>query len=309
MRVVFMGTPTFAVATLDALYNRGHEVAMVLTQPDRPVGRGRKLTPPPVKTRAVELGVKVFQPRRVKETESIGRVVQVNPDVIVVVGYGQIIPMEIYTYPELGCLNVHASLLPHYRGAAPINWAIARGESVTGITTMKISKRLDAGSILLKRDTPIGPLERASELSARLAVMGSKLLLETLDGLATSTVVSKPQKEEDATYAPILKRQDGLIDWSTSAVNVFNRLRGFDPWPGSFTSFRGMKLNIRWALPVASSTEKPGEIRAFDEGFVVGCGGGSALAVETVQPANRNCIGADEFVRGYHPVSGEKLGE
>ena len=309
MRVVFMGTPAFAVATLDALHARGHDVASVFTQPDRPAGRGRKLSPPAVKARALELGLEVLQPARVKETESVERIQQINPDAIVVVGYGQIIPAAIFDFPRLGCVNVHASLLPRYRGAAPINWAIARGETVTGVTTMRIAKRLDAGDMLLKRETPIGPRETASALSARLAPIGAELLLETLDGLAAGTVTGMPQNEQEATYAPIMKREDGKISWGLAAAEIFDRLRGFEPWPGSYTSFRGKRLHIRWALPHDGAGGDPGEIAASDEGFGVGCGQESWLAVETVQLEGKNRIAADEFLRGYRPAPGEKLGE
>ena len=309
MRVVFMGTPAFAVATLDALHERGHDIALVFTQPDRPVGRGRKLSPPPVKAGALELGLGVFQPTRVKEAESIERVEQISPEVIVVVGYGQIIPASIFDFPRLGCVNVHASLLPRYRGAAPINWAIVRGETVTGVTTMRIAKRLDAGDMLLKRETPIGPSETASELSARLAPIGAELLLATLDGLAAGEITGTPQNEHEATYAPMMKREDGAIDWGLSANEIFNRLRGFDPWPGSYTRFRGKRLHIRWALPVDTTVGEPGEITASDDGFRVACADGSALAVETVQLEGKNRVSAAEFVRGYHPAPAEKLGE
>ena len=309
MRVVFMGTPGFAAATLDALHQRGDDVALVFTQPDRPVGRGRKLSAPPVKARALELGLEVFQPNRVKDAASIERIDSIRPDAIVVVGYGQIIPAAIFDCPGLGCINVHASLLPRYRGAAPINWAIARGETVTGVTTMRIAKRLDAGDMLLKRETPIGPLETASELSARLAPMGAHLLLETLDAIAAGTVTGEPQNDQESTYAPIMKREDGLIDWGLPAPEIFNRLRGFDPWPGCYTSFRGKRLHIRWALAVDKAAGEPGEIISVDSGFRVACGGTTSLAVEAVQLEGKKRVVAAEFLRGYRPAPGEKLGE
>ncbi len=309
MRVVFMGTPAFAVATLDALHERGDDIALVFTQPDRPVGRGRKLSAPAVKARALELGLEVFQPHRVKDAASIARIDSIRPDAIVVVGYGQIIPAAIFDFPGLGSINVHASLLPRYRGAAPINWAIARGETVTGVTTMRIAKRLDAGDMLLKRETPIGPLETASELSARLAPMGADLLLETLDALAAGTVTGETQNEQESTYAPIMKREDGLIDWSLPASEIFNRLRGFDPWPGSYTRFRGKRLHIRWGPAVDKAAGEPGEITSIDSGFRVGCGGATSLSVEAVQLEGKKRVAAAEFLRGYRPAPGEKLGE
>ncbi len=309
MRVVFMGTPAFAVATLDALHERGDDIALVITQPDRPVGRGHKLSPPAVKARALELGLRVFQPNRVKGAESIERIESIKPDAIVVVGYGQIIPAAIFDSPGLGCINVHASLLPRYRGAAPINWAVARGETVTGVTTMRIAKRLDTGDMLHKRETLIGPLETAAELSVRLAPMGADLLLETLDALAEGKLSGEPQDEQQATYAPIMKREDGLIDWGLPAPEIFNRLRGFDPWPGSYTRFRGKRLHIRWALAVDEATGAPGEITSAAVGFRVGCGGATSLAVEAVQLEGKKRVAAAEFLRGYHPAPGEKLGE
>lgn len=309
MRVVFMGTPTFAVATLDALYSCGHQVVLVVTQPDRPVGRGQKLNYQPIKLRALKLGLEVFQPLRVVEEKSVDRILKTKPDVIVVVGYGQILPREIFEFPGYGCLNVHASLLPSYRGAAPINWAIAKGESVTGVTTMRIGEGLDTGDVLLKRETMIKSTECAPELSSRLAVMGAELLLETIDGLITNAIVGQPQNEKNATYAPILKRKDGQIDWETSAEDIFNRMRGFDPWPGSYTSFRGKRLHVRWASPIGNVSEGPGEIGVSGKSLVIGCGNGSGLTIEKIQLEGKNPIKADEFTRGYRPISGEKVGE
>ncbi len=312
MRVVFMGTPAFAVATLDALHRRGDEVSLVFTQPDRPAGRGRKLTPPAVKARALELGLPVFQPRRVKEPESLERIEAIVPEAIVVVGYGQIIPDTIFNLPRYGCINVHASLLPKYRGAAPINWAVANGETVTGVTTMRIAKRLDTGDMLLRREVEIGPDETASALAARLAPIGAELLLETLDGLASGTVIAAKQDNDEATFAPILKRQDGWIDWSLSARQIFDRVRGFEPWPGTYTSFRGKRLHIRKAHPATSqtpATAMPGAIVAVQEDFLVACGHDSALAVEEVQLEGKNRISSNEFRRGYRLADGEKLGE
>ncbi len=312
MRVVFMGTPPFAVATLDALHRRGDEVSLVFTQPDRRAGRGRKLTPPPVKARALELGLPLFQPRRVKDPESLERIEAIAPEAIVVVGYGQIIPDTIFNFPKYGCVNVHASLLPKYRGAAPINWAVVNGETVTGVTTMRIAKRLDVGDMLLKREVSIGPDETASALSERLAPIGAELLLETLDGLASRTVIAEKQDNDEATFAPILKRQDGWIDWSLPARQIFDRVRGFEPWPGTYTSFRGKRLHIRTAHPATSqtpATAMPGAIVAAQEGFLVGCGDDSTLAVEEVQLEGKNRISSTEFRRGYHLADGEKLGE
>ena len=223
MRTVFMGTPELAVPTLETLLEQGHEIAAVMTQPDRPAGRGGNLRSSPVKSKALELGIPVEQPARVKAPEVLERLRQLSPEVIVVVGYGQILPRSILDLPRWGCVNVHASLLPKYRGAAPINWAIANGETVTGVTTMLIEKRLDAGDMLLKREVEIGPLESAPELAGHLARVGADLLVETLAALEQGTLAGEKQDENEATYAPILKRQDGWIDWNLTAGEIVNR--------------------------------------------------------------------------------------
>jgi len=304
-----MGTPAFAAPALAALPAAGHETALVVTQPDRPAGRGRHLTPPPVKAKAIELGLPLFQPARVREPEVLRRLEQQAPDVIVVVGYGQLIPQSIIDLPRFGCVNVHASLLPKYRGAAPIQWAIANGESRTGITTMQIEKRLDAGDILLQHETGIGPEETASELAARLAPMGAELLVETLQGLQSGTVVPKKQDEDQATYAPILKREDGLISWTLPAAEIANRIRAFDPWPGGYTAFREKRLQLRKVRVGEPFRAKPGTISLAGGRLRVCCGEGSALLVEEVQLEGKNRVGAEEFARGYHLKENETLGE
>jgi methionyl-tRNA formyltransferase len=307
MLAVFMGTPPFAVPTLEALAQR-HQVAVVITQPDRPAGRGQKLTPPAVKVRAVELGLPVYQPEKIRTPEALERLRQIAPAIMVVVGYGQIIPQTIIDLPPLGIVNVHASLLPKYRGAAPINWAIVNGETTTGVTTMRIEKRLDAGDILLRRETEIGPGETAPELAERLAPMGAGLLLETLDGLAAGSITPEKQNEAEATYAPILKREDGWIDWQRPAPEIFNRVRGFEPWPGAYTSFRGKRLHIRRAHPLTGVSLAPGRV-STREGFRAGCGGGTALQFEQLQIEGKQRVAADDFVRGYRPAEDEVLGE
>lgn len=309
MNTVFMGTPEFAVPTLQALVRHGHAVGSVFTQPDRPAGRGKKLTPSPVKSAALELELPVDQPERVRHPDALARLRELAPEVIVVVGYGQIIPQRIIDLPKYGCVNVHSSLLPKYRGAAPMNWAIANGETETGVTTMQIVKKLDAGDMLLKAKVAIGPEETAAQLSARLAPIGAKLLLETLDGLAAGTITPEPQDDAASTYAPIMTRADGLIDWTMSANTIFNRLRGFDPWPGAYTSFRGKRLHIRWAVPDSAAAPAPGAILPDGRTFLAGCGGGTALRVSEVQLEGKNRVSAADFLRGYHPAEGELLGQ
>jgi methionyl-tRNA formyltransferase len=308
MLVVFMGTPSFAAPTLEALHRRGHRVAAVFTQPDRPAGRGQKLTPPPVKAKALELGLAVYQPEKIRAPEALECLRGIAPEFIVVVGYGQIIPRAIRELPRYDIVNVHSSLLPKYRGAAPINWAIANGETVTGVTTMRIEARLDAGDILLRRETAIGPAETAPELAGRLAPLGAELLLETLDGLVAGTITPQKQDEAEATYAPILKREDGWIDWRRPAGEIFNRIRGFDPWPGAYTGFRGKRLHVRRAHPLTGVSLPPGVVSIRD-GFQAGCGGGTALRFEELQLEGKQRISADDFVRGYRPAEHELLGE
>jgi len=309
MRVVFMGTPAFAVPSLSALVTAGHSVELVITQPDRPVGRKQTLTPPPVKVRATELGLSVFQPRRVKSADSFQKLQGIAPDVIVVVGYGQIIPQRILDLPPHGCINVHASLLPKYRGAAPINWAIANGETKTGVTTMKLVFKLDAGDMLLKCDTPIGPEETAEQLFERLAPMGAELLIETLAGLEAGNIVAEPQKEDEATFAPILKREEGEIDWNLEASRIYDRLRGFTPWPGVYTYFRDRRLQIHRAQALDEAGQGPGRVSTQGGRLRVGCGESSSLAVDEVQTEGKKRIAASDFVRGYRPEEGELLGE
>jgi len=308
MLAVFMGTPPFAVPTLEALVRHGDTVAMVITQPDRPAGRGRKLTASAVKHKALQLGLPVYQPEKIRAPEALDRLREIAPQIIVVVGYGQIIPQTIIDLPRYGIVNVHSSLLPKYRGAAPMNWAIANGETTTGVTTMRIEKRLDAGDMLLKRETAIGPAETAPELAERLAPMGAELLIETLEGLAAGAITPGKQNEAAASYAPILKREDGWIDWQRTAPEVFNRIRGFDPWPGAYTSFRGKRLHVRRAHPLTDTSLPPGSI-STEQGLRAGCGGGTALQFDELQLEGKQRISAGDFARGYRPADGEVLGE
>jgi methionyl-tRNA formyltransferase len=301
-----MGTPQFAVASLAALA-REHNVAAVYTQPDRPAGRGREIAMSPVKQAALACGLPVRQPVRVREAGVLEELRSDAADVIVVVGYGQIIPQSIIDLPRLGIINVHASLLPRYRGAAPIQWAIAEGETRTGVTTMQIDAGLDTGDMLLAWETEIGPDERAPELSSRLSTAGASLLIETLSGLDAGTITPRPQDDAQATLAPILKKEDGRIDWGWPAFKIYNRLRGFDPWPGAWTTFRGQTLQIRNARP-AEGPLAPGEIRSEGKRVLVGCGEGTALELIEVQLEGRKRVPAADFVRGVRLSDNETLG-
>jgi methionyl-tRNA formyltransferase len=309
MRVVFLGTPQFAVPTLDALLSAGHSISAVYTQPDRPKGRGRELAQSPVKQAALAHGLSVFQPERIRRPENVDAIRLMNPDVMVVVGYGQIIPQSIIDIPRHGILNVHASLLPKYRGAAPIQWAIANGETATGVTIMRIDAGLDTGDMLLHESTPIGAEEDAPELAARLAVSGASLLVRALADIEAGRSVAVKQNDAEASLAPILKKEDGLIDWSQSASQIYNRLRGFTPWPGVYTFFRGLALQIPSArvagsipsLPVA--TLHPEQKRLF-----VGCGHDSALELIDVQLPGKKRMPVAAFLNGYHLTKNEMLG-
>ena len=301
-----MGTPAFAVPSL-TLLARVHEVVEVVTQPDRPAGRGRRLHAPPVKREAEALGLPVYQPKRIRDRSVPDHIARHEPDVIAVVGYGQMIPRTVRGLTFHGCVNVHSSLLPKYRGAAPVNWAIARGETRTGVTTMKIIKEMDAGDILLVRETAIGQDETASELNCRLAPLGAELLVKTLAGLEAGTIQPIPQDHSAVTRAPMLRREDGLIDWNWSARTIHNRLRGFDPWPGIYTLFRGRRLRIGSARPVAGESSRPGQLLLSEGKPSVDCGSGR-LVLERLQLEGRRMISALDFVRGCRPGQNEILG-
>ncbi len=309
MRVVFLGTPEFAVPSLHALAAAGHQVAAVFTQPDRPKGRGNQLSESPVKLAAAALGLPVYQPERIRRTESLEQLRHLAAEMMVVVGYGQIIPQVIIDLPRHGILNVHASLLPKYRGAAPIQWAIANGETESGVTIMQIDAGLDTGDMLLKVAAPIGPLETAPQLSARLASLGAEALLRAIEQIEAGTIQREKQKDAEATLAPILKKEDGRIDWSMPATEICNRLRGFTPWPGAYTSFRGQPLLITKAKPATGHSILPGVLHIENRKLLAGSGDGTALELEEVQPAGKKRMGAEAFLNGYKLSASEVLGE
>lgn len=308
LNLVFCGTPGFAVPTLTALVDAGFRVPLVVTQPDRPRDRGMDLAASPVKQEALRLGLPVIQPEKVKNNEELRtQLAAIPPDAIIVVGYGRIIPQWMIDLPRLGNLNLHASLLPKYRGAAPIQWAIANGESLTGATTMRIDAGLDTGDILLQEEMPIEPQDTALTLGPRLAQIGAALMVLTLQELAAGTVQSRPQNHSRASLAPILKRGDGRIDFERTAAEISNRLRGFQPWPGAFTTFRGKTLNVWQARPV-NRLVAPGELLVEPESMIVGCTNATALELLELQPEGRKRMPTKAFVSGYRPLSGEKLG-
>jgi methionyl-tRNA formyltransferase len=308
LNLVFCGTPRFAVPTLEQLLAAGFVVPLVVTQPDRPRGRGLELAPSPVKNRALEFGLPIAQPDKIKNNQEFrSHLSSINPDAIIVVGYGRMIPQWMLDLPRYGNLNLHASLLPQYRGAAPIQWAIARGESVTGVTTMRIDSGLDTGDILLQREVPIAPEDTAETLAPRLAAIGADLTIETLRGLQAETVQARPQDNTKATLAPILKKEDGRIDFHRSAEEICNRLRGFQPWPGAFTTFRGKNLQV-WAAKPAKRGASRGELAVQTEHLFAGSGQNTALELLELQPEGKKRLPARDFIHGYHPATGEKLG-
>ena len=304
-----MGTPHAAVPTLRQCLSDGHEVVGVWTQPDRPAGRGNKVTFSPVKEFALSQGLSVFQPPRIKNDEAKRLFASHDADVAVVVAYGKILPDEFLQAPRRGCINVHFSLLPLYRGAAPANWAIVNGETETGVTTMFIEPALDTGPILLQRKTPIGESETAPELMERLAEIGATLLSETLSQL--DGITPRPQHDRDATFAPILKKEDGLIDWSQNAFVIERRVRGLQPWPNAYTTFKSKRVTI-WRAevgPLRGIKRPPGEvIAAHGPLFVVACGDKTTLNLREIQPEAGRRMAARDFINGMHIVEGDRFG-
>ncbi len=322
MDIVFCGTPEFAVPTLRALVEAGFRVRLVVTQPDRPRGRGMEVAASPVKQLALDLGLPVAQPDKIRNNEEFrAQLEALQPRAIVVVAYGRIIPPWMIALPALGNLNLHASLLPQYRGAAPIQWAIANGDTVTGVTTMRIDAGLDTGDLLLVREAPILPDDTAPTLAHRLAALGAPLMVETLRGLDAGSITPRPQDHARATLAPLLTKEDGRIDFIRTARAIHHRLRGFQPWPGAWTTFRGKTLNVWSARPVeapgfspvnkaASETRAlaPGELCAEGDHLLVGCGATTRLELLELQPEGKRRISARDFVNGYKPQVGERFG-
>jgi methionyl-tRNA formyltransferase len=309
MNLVFCGTPKFAVPTLERLVDTGFSVQLAVTQPDRPRGRGLELAASPIKERAIQFGIPVVQPEKIKNNEEFrAQLASLHPDAIIVVGYGRIIPQWMIDLPPLGNLNLHASLLPKYRGAAPIQWAIAQGEKVTGVTTMRIDAGLDTGDILLQKQIAVSDDDTAETLAPKLATIGAELMVETLRDLQAGTVQPKPQDHSASTLAPVLKREDGLIDFQRSATEIYNRLRGFQPWPGAFTTFRGKQLHIWKAQPLTERHELAcGTITVERDRLMVTCGDNSLLEILELQPEGKKRMAAHDFIPGYRPRTGEQF--
>jgi methionyl-tRNA formyltransferase len=323
MRVVFCGTPPFSVPTLKYLLAQpDFQIVATITQPDRPRGRGQEVSFSPVKETALAAGIPVHQPEKIRAPEVQELLQMLAPDAIVIIAYGQIIPARLLSIPKLGWINLHASLLPKYRGAAPINWAIVNGETRTGVTFMRIDAGMDTGEILLQKEMEIGPAETAPELAARMSELGAPLMVETLRGLAAGTILPRPQAHELASSAPMLKKEDGRIDWSRPAQEIFHRIRGFAPWPGAYTSFRGQTCHI-WGEPASNDLGEqlasqdaaiiPGSLAIQKSGqkneVVVRCGGTTYLRLLSVKLEGRKQVSAAEFVNGAHLLTSEHFGE
>ncbi|HTH41864.1 MAG TPA: methionyl-tRNA formyltransferase [Terracidiphilus sp.] len=306
MKLVYCGTPSFAVPTLEALLAAGHEIPLVVSQPDRPVGRSQQLNAPPVKQIAVAAGIRVVQPEKIRNNPEFRAELEATaPDAIVVVAYGRILPPWMLALPRLGCINLHASLLPRYRGAAPIQWAVAMGDAYTGNTTMLLEEGLDTGPILLQQSNDIGPHQTAAELFGVLAQAGAPLVVETLAGLASETIQPRPQSEEGVTFAPILSREDGRIDFaSRTARELYNRWRGFQPWPGAFSSLDGKKFIVHcMGLPdaeniAAPNDAPPGQIYIHDHRMFAACARGTWIELIEVQLEGKKRMSAADFLRG-----------
>jgi methionyl-tRNA formyltransferase len=309
MRLVFCGTPAFAVPTLQALRLAGHSIELVLCQPDRPSGRGLALTVPPVKQAALEAGLELLQPEKIRNNAELrSRLEAIRPDAIIVVAYGRLIPRWMLDLPRYGNLNLHGSLLPKYRGAAPIQWAVANGETVTGVTTMRLDEGMDTGDMLLRRKLPIAPSDTAEDLFPRLAKLGAPLMVETLAGLEAGAITPQQQDNSLATYAPLLTRDDGRVDPARSVQSIYDRWRGFQPWPGAWTTVRGKKLTLH-RLTIAGSPQRgdPGAFRVEGDRLFFTAGDGGSLEVTELQIEGKRRMPAADLLRGHGVADGDRL--
>jgi len=307
MSIIFFGTPIFAVPSLNALIQSGEDISAVVTQPDRKKGRGHMLSQSPVKELAVKNGIRVLQPEKIKDDAFLAELRSIKPEFIVVVAYGKILPDEILNLPKLSCINVHASLLPKYRGAAPIAWAIINGEKTTGITTMLISKKLDTGDILFQREIPIEPEDNTETLSGKLSELGGEVLIETLKGLRAGNIKPRPQTGEP-TYVPVIKKEDGLMDWSKTALELSNFVRGMYPWPGAYCYLNGEMIKLIRIKAVAGSGRRGRIEKACDGELLVGTADG-LLSILELQPQNRKVMPAKAFLQGRKINEGKYFNE
>ena len=309
LNIVYMGTPDFAVPALESIISEGHNVQAVFAQPDKPAGRGYNLRKPPVKICAEKHGIAVYQPEKLRDSDAEAVIKQLNPDIIVVAAYGQILPESILKLPRLGCVNIHASLLPKLRGAAPIQWAIYNGDKVTGITTMKMAKGLDTGDILEQAETEIGENETADSLHDRLSALGAKIIISTLNKLENGSITPRPQGDE-FTYAPLIKKSMGEIDFSKTAREIYNMIRAFTPWPSAFIMLNGRRIKIVEAAVSDKTTKMPAGSVCFTDGAIsAACGDGSVIDFLVIQPEGSGKMPADAFLRGHAVEIGAVLGK
>ncbi|QBK25586.1 methionyl-tRNA formyltransferase [Ureibacillus thermophilus] len=298
-KIVFMGTPDFSVPILRMLHEEGYEILAVVTQPDRPVGRKRVLTPPPVKEEALRLGLKVLQPEKLKGSEELEEILRLNPDLVVTAAFGQILPKELLDAPRLGCINVHASLLPKYRGGAPIHQAIMDGEEKTGVTIMYMAEKLDAGDIISQREIPIEEMDHTGILFEKLSLLGRDLLKDTLPSIIAGTNARIPQDESKATFAHNITREQERIDWSKSAREIYNQVRGLHPWPVAYTTYKGENMKIWWAkIGDSNAKGQPGEVVKIAKNYFEVATGEGTLAILELQPAGKKRMSAEDFLRG-----------
>ncbi|MCF2651569.1 methionyl-tRNA formyltransferase [Anaeromassilibacillus senegalensis] len=300
MRIVFMGTPDFAVPSLEALLRRGHEIAAVYTQPDKPKGRGHKLLPPPVKVLALEHNIPVCQPTTLRNAEAVETLRAFEPELIVVAAYGKILPPDVLTIPPRGCINVHGSLLPQYRGAAPIQWAVLNGDKISGVTIQRMAEGVDTGDILAKAQTEIDEDETSGELFDRLMMLGAELLIDTIDKLDTLT--PEPQDEALATHAPMLQKEMGAVDWAKPASEVHNLVRGLNPWPAAYLTLDGKRMKL-WRTKIVKVNGLPGVLTVLDGEMTVYCGSDAVQLLE-IQPENGKRMRGSDYLRG-HPLTGD----
>lgn len=309
MKVLFMGTPEFAVPTLEAVVAAGHEVVGVYTQPDKAVGRKQILTPPPVKVCAEKYGFPVFQPVTLRDGSAEENIKTLSPDIIVVVAYGKILPEALLSLPKYGCVNGHASLLPRHRGASPIQWSIVSGDKVTGVTTMYMAKGIDTGDMLLKAETEIGQDETAGELHDRLSVIGAELMVKTLKGLEEGTITPEPQDESKATHAPIIDKEMGYLKFDAPATDICNLIKGFNPWPAAYFTVDGKRIKV-FASKVSGKTDKePGTVVRSDGELIIACAEGTSLSLTEIQPEGKKRMTAKDYLTGHSLEVGSRVGQ
>lgn len=309
MNIVFMGTPEFAVPSLTSLFERGYNISLVVTQKDRPKGRGKKIRPTPIKEKALELGLEVYQPDSINSRESINKLRELSPDCIVVIAFGQVLKREVLDIPQYGCINIHASLLPKYRGAAPINWAIINGEKETGVTIMEIDEGLDTGDMLHYKKIPIMEEDDSESIHDKLSIIGSHLIVETIEGLKDGSVVKLPQDDSLSTYAPMLSKNTGKIDWNSSGIKIKNLVRGLKPWPSAYMVYKGENVKIHKVKVVEKFSKEDNGIvvKVSDEGIYVNCEDGCVI-IEELQFPGKKRLHVCEYLRGNEFDSSIRLG-